>query len=538
MKRFNRAEICLAAVLIIALMFTTAGCGSSNTAAAGKGDQKKKTELRYSITDDPATMDPTSTSEIISYDLVRQLYNGLTDRTPEGKLTAGLAAKWETKDQGKTYTFTLRNNVKFQSGKKLTSKDVKYTFERILTPSKEAGDGVQYLSGVEGAQEMQDGKAKELKGFKIIDDYHFEITLTEPDIYFPVYCSVEPLYIVDQSVVEGKGTDWWKTVSAGTGPFKLKSYTKGQEIVLQANDTYFRGCPKIDTLDLKIVPEEDTALSMYQNGELDICDISGTNVEKAQGDAKLSKEMKSYPSADMTYLGFNQNLYKPFKDKKVREAFSLIIDRKKLTDKVMSGTAYPLYGVIAVGFEGYNKNIEKIDCNVEKAKDLLKEAGYSSSNPLPALKLYALPMDKDNAAYIAAQLKNELGVNVETVIPERAKMLEDLHSYKLPMFIFGSTAAYGDARTFLFDVLGTEGTMNFMQYSNKEFDDILAEATKVSDINKRNELYQKAEKLAMSDAAIAPIYTDKLSILIKPDVTGLKLSGLGLDSFESAKINN
>ena len=534
MKKCNKT-ICLVVALITAFMFTMTGCGS-NKASAGKNEQKKLETLRYSIPDDPATMDPTSTSEIISYEMVRQLYNGLTDRTPEGKVIPGLASKWVTNDQGKTYTFTLRNDVKFQSGKKLTSKDVKYTFESILTPKKDAGDGVQYLSGVEGAQEMLAGKAKELKGFKIIDDYKFQITLTEPDIYFPVYCSVEPLYIVDQSVIEGKGADWWKTASAGTGPFKLKSYVKGQKIVLAANDLYFRGCPQIDTLEFKVVPEEDTALSMYQNGELDICDISGANVEKAQSDTTLSKELKSYPSADMTYLGFNQNLYKPFKDKRVREAFSLVIDREKLASKIMSGTAYPLYGVIAVGFEGYNKNIPKIDYQADKAKELLNEAGYNSSNPLPALKLYSLPMDKDNAAYIASQLKNILGVKVDCVQPDRPKMLDDLHSYKLPFFIFGSTAAYGDARTFLFDVLGTKGTMNFMQYSNKEYDDILEQATKIDDESRRNELYQKAEKLAMDDAAIAPIYTDKLFILIKPNVEGIRLSGLGVDTFESAKI--
>ncbi len=535
MKTFKKGRACLFVSIMLTIILAVTGCGNSKKAGSEKESKTPKV-LRYSICEEPATMDPTATFEILSYALDRQLYNGLTDRTVEGKVAPGLAEKWETNDGGKTYKFTLQKGVKFHSGKELTADDVKYTFETILNPKRESGDGVSFLSGVVGAKEMQDGKATELQGFKKINDYEFEISFVEPDIYFPEYCSVEPLYIIDKSAVEGKGDNWWQTASAGTGPFKLKEYVKGQKIVLEANDSYFRGRPEVDTFEIKIVPEEDTALAMYQNGELDICDISGANVEKAKADEKLSKELKSYPMADMTYLGFNQNLYKPFKDKRVREAFSLIIDREKMANKIMADTAYPLYGTIPVGFTGYNESIEKINYNVERAKQLLAEAGYSDKNPLPALKLYSLPMDKDNAAYIAAQLKNDLGIKVEPVQPDRAKMLEDLHSFKLPFFIFGSTAAYGDARTVLFDVLGTKGTMNFMQYSNKEFDSILEKASKLNDVEKRNELYQKAEKLAISDSAIAPMYTSKMYMLIKPNVEGVRLSGLGTDSFESVKI--
>ena len=522
----------LAFLIVICLLFSVIGCGENDKQA-----QSTDKVMRYSLTSSPASMDPTTTSELFSYYIVRQMYNGLTDRTPEGNLKPGLAEKWEMMDNGKRFRFTLTKGIKFHSGKELTAKDVKYTFESILDPGHKAGDGISFLTNIVGAEEVQEGKENELKGFKILGDYKFEINLVEPDVCFPDYCAVECLYIVDGEAIKDKGDNWWESFSAGTGPFKLKSYTRDQKIVFEANSEYWRGRPQIDELEIQIVPSEDTALSMYEKGQLDMCDVPVGQLERVKEDANLSKELKSFPFANMSYLGFNHNLYAPFKDKRVRQAINLVIDRKKMTENIMAGAAYPLYGAIPVGFSCYDKDLPEIPYNPEQARELLYQAGYDKNNPLPPLKLYCFPMDDTNGSYIISQLQRELGMEVELVLPDRAKILADLRNRQLAFFLFGCTADYGDARTILGSVFHSKGgRMNASQYSNSEFDKLLDQAAIIADSAERGKIYREAERVLMSDWACAPLYTDKSYVLIKPNVKDVPLSPLGLDTFERVKI--
>lgn len=535
-------------VIIITLIISAAGCGKTpqesdvEKSSAKQDNEKSEADveqvMRYAFSAAPGSMEPITTNELYSFYIVRQIYNGLTDRTPEGGLLPGLAEKWETKDGGKTYHFNLKEGVKFHSGKELTSKDVKYTFEAILTPAKKGGFGVEFLTNIVGAKEMLDGKATELKGFKALGDYEFEIELTEPDVLFPNYCSVECLYIVDGEAAEGQGDNWWEKLSAGTGPFKLKSYERDKKIVLVANEEYWRGRPQIDTLEIHIVPSEDTALSMYESGQLDMCDVPFQQLERIKADAKLSKELQYTPIAQLMYLGFNQNLYAPFKDVRVREAINLVIDRKNMVKSIMADAAFPLYGVIPVGFACYDKNIAEIPYDPEMARQLLEQAGYNKNKPLPPVTISTSAKSQDIASYIQSQLKRELGMKVEVETPERAKVLADLRGQKIPLFIWGCTADYGDAKTIISTVFSPTGSMNFSQYDNKEFNQLMEKAANETNAGERNKAYLEAERTIMADWGCAPLYNKKAYLLIKPYVKDVPLSTLGLDTFEPVKIQH
>lgn len=524
-------------VLALAMTLGMAGCGNSSSSAntESTAETSVSTTLRYGLTSGPENMDPTNLSELYAYRIVRQCYNGLTDRATDGSVTdTGLAKSWTVNEEGTEYHFVLKKGIKFHSGAELTSKDVKFTFERILNPEG-TGDGISFLEGIVGAADMIDGKTTELAGFKTDNDYEFTITFENPEFMFPEYCSAESLYIVDSSVVDGAEDNWWETQSAGTGPFSLKSFVADEKIELKANPDYFNGAPSVSTVEFIVVDDENTQYTMYQNDELDVIDAPYAELENIKADDNMKNQLVEYPTAAMTYLGMNQSLYEPFQDARVREAISLVISTDTLADKIMARTACPLYGVIPQDFCGYNDSIKAPEYNVKKAKELLKEAGYNENNPLPEISLAYLPMDEDNAVFIADQLKNELGWDVKLDGPDRSTMIDTLWEYKYEFFIFGGTADYGDAGCLL-SMFTTDAGRNFGLYSNKDYDSLIEKASSTADVDERNKLYQEAEQLLMDDHAMIPLYVDKSFLLVKPSVSGLRYSPLGMDSLEDVVI--
>jgi oligopeptide transport system substrate-binding protein len=491
--------------------------------------------LRCAYTTSPSTLDPITTQELYSYYVVRQMYNGLTDRTPDGSLFPGLAEKWETKNSGKSYRFTLRKGVRFHSGKELTARDVKYTFEKILSPKSKGGAGAQYLRNIVGAPDVQAGKSADLKGFVMLDDYDFEIMQEKPDVYLPYYCSVECLYVVDGDALKGQDDVWWQRFSAGTGPFRLESYQRNRRIIFKANLDYWRGRPPLDRVEIDIVPSEDTALSMYEDGQLDMIEAPSAQVTRIRANPQLLSQLHNIPVARLVYIGFNDRLYPPFADKRIRQAINLVIDRKKMTSNIMEDTAYPLYGVIPVGFRGYDKSIAEIPYDPDQARRLLREAGYTKDNPLPPVEFSCYPDPVENlvASYITSQLITELGMRVQLHQAERSKILNDLRNRQVPFYISGSTAAYGDVRTILASVFGSEG---FARFRGNDFDPLLEKAAQTNDAEQRDGIYHRIEQMLLSNWAVAPLYTKKDFLLIKPYVKDVPLSCLGLDTFEPVKI--
>lgn len=527
-------------MLCMAMVFCLAACGqtgNSSGASASKSEKTTKTSvLHYGIQATPPNVDPTNLYDINAYSMVRQCYEGLTDRDESGKVKPGLATSWDTPDNGLTWHFVLAKGVKFHSGKELTAKDVKFTFERALSP-KSKGDGATYLADIKGADAIQKGSSTELSGFETLGDYEFNIHFSKADMLFPSACSIECLYIVDQSVVEGKGNSWWEKASAGTGPFILTKYSEDDKLVMKAFDKYRKGKPAISGIEFDIVGNDNTLMEMYKSGDLDIIEAPSSKLKTIRSDSKMSKQLKECVSGDINYLGMNADLYKPFADARVREAIALVINQKDIAEKIMNSTAKPLYGIIPVDFTGYNSEMENQPAyNVEKAKTLLKEAGYGASNPLPEVTLIYLGVDEDNATYIANQLKEKLGWSVKLKSPDRSTLLDNLFDKKYSFFIWGCTADYGDEYT-IADNFSTGAMRNFGNYSNKQYDALLAQASKTADADARIKLYRQAEKiLVLQDFGCVPLYTDVNFLLVKPSVSGVRYGCLGLDCLGDVSI--
>ena len=195
--------------------------------------------LRTNLRADPAMVDPVTYSELVAGDVMKNLYEGFTEIDKDGNVVPALAVRWEANPDNKGFRFHLRKGVKFHSGREFTAKDVKWTFEQILLPGNKGGLTLAYLKVLEGAQEIQEGKATQLSGVKVVDPYTVEVRFTKPDVLFPIY----PFQFMDSGIVAQHGADWPTKVSAGTGPFKFVHWKRGQEVRLAAHKDYWGGAP-------------------------------------------------------------------------------------------------------------------------------------------------------------------------------------------------------------------------------------------------------------------------------------------------------
>jgi len=517
MPRVHTTVVALTALLVAAV-------------AAGPAEAKA---LRLNVEADPATLSPIQNSELISGDIIDNMYEGLTAIDKDGRVVPALAERWQAIDEGKGFRFQLRKGVKFHSGRELTAADVKWTFEQIVTPSQKGGLGVTYLTKVVGAREMLDGKATELPGIKVVDAQTLEIRFTEPDVLFPMY----PLRVVDRQVVKDHGPDWAQKASAGTGPFTFVHWKRGVEVQVAAFPGYWRGGPQIDGVVFTVVPQIDTAISMYEAGELDLVDVPRVAIRRVLQDARFANQLIQVPAAQVQYLGLNQNLYPPFKDRRLREAISLTVNRDALVKGLYGGAAIALYGSVTPGVPGFDPEVPKIPYDPERARKLLGEAGFPGGKGLPAVDLQSTAPFKDEVAYLANQLKKELGMDVRVQLVERGTFIKAMNEGQVPFFSWGWTADYPDGAYFLSQMWHSKSRWNRPRYANPKYDELVDRAMTVADNEARYRLYHQAERLLLEDVGMVPLTVRMQVAIRKPNVSNVYLTPFRYRPFAEVRIN-
>lgn len=504
--------------------------GALLAATAGVAEAKS---LRLNVVADPAQMDPITYSEIVAGRIIRNMYEGFTVISDDGKNEPALAERWEPLSGGPGFRFFLRKGVTFHSGRPFTAKDVKYTFEELLRPGGKGGLNATYLTIVVGAKEMKDGTAKELSGVKIVDDHTIDISFTKPDVLFPIY----PFYFMDSGIVAEQGADWMTKVSAGTGPYKFKQWRRGVSVDLEPHKTYWGGAPKIDGVSFMIVPNADTALSQYDAGELDFVDVYAAAIRRVLRDDRYAKDLIRVPRAQSTYLGMNQALYAPFKDKRVREAISLSIDRNAMVRGLYGGAAFPLNGVVTPGMPGFNPALPELKFDPDRAKKLLAEAGFPDGKGMPPVDIVSTEANKDEITYYANQFNRVLGMQVNVKVAERATHIRAMNAGEVAFFPWGWTADYTDAAYYLSQMWYGPSPYNRPRWKNAEYDKLIDEALTIADDAKRFALYNKAEKVLLDDFGMAPVPMPASVALRKPNVRNVTLTPFGFSSFAKAEIN-
>lgn len=509
-KNFLSLILCL---FMIAACFS--GCGQDSSSASNQG--KSANQVLTLSLEDFESLDPQvgTSSEVAN--VGREIYNSLLTYDTNNNLVPDLLAAMPTVSaDGLKYSFELKPNIKFCDGEVLKSSDVKYTFERMLLPQTKACNG-WFIDMIKGASDMENGKAAALSGFKIVDDTKFEITLEKP--YSPFLQSIASVFV---SIFPEKGCktagDNWGKQPIGTGPFMVKSWNKGEDLILVKNP-YFNKPVKISEIDYKVISDDATTELEFKSGTIDEYDIPTEKYNGYKNDAKYKNNVMVHSSLHTSYITFN-NTNKYLKDARVREAISIAIDRDKLCKDVLNGTAEPAYTFLAPGMIGYDSNA-RIEYNQAKAKELLKEAGYPNGF---SINIYQTQNSKSRLDLNTALqgMLEPIGVKLNIVQVDDASFIDMRNNGKITMYSCDWWADFDDPDNFLYSICYSQNSLRrSLMYSNKDLDNMLVEARSITDNAKRNELYKKADhKICEEDYAIAPLSHNLDIRVFSPNLKG------------------
>ena len=472
--------------------------------------------LQLATSSNPARLNPLLATDSSSSEITGFIFNGLVKYDKDSKEIIGDLAKEFYFKNPTTLIFKLRKNVKWQDGKDFTADDILFTY-KILTSDKVASP---YSAGF-----------RFVKDVKVLDKYTLEVDYKEP--YFKALetwmMGILPRHILKNE--KNLMTSSFNTHPIGTGPYKLTQLELSKNIELTAFDAYFEGRPKIDKISFHVIPDPMTRLLMLKNGQLDIGSIEPLVMQRQLG-ADFFKKFNIYEkiSLSYTYLGFNLRR-KKFQDARVRQALSLAINRQELVDILFFKHAKVCSGPFLPGTMAFNPNVKVPTQNIQKAKELLKEAGYDAKHP------FSFEIVTSNASsirpYAAEILQYQLqkaGVKVTLRVMEWQAFLNMVvfpHKFDAVLLGWGLSPT-PDPYIFWDSASDKPGGFNLVGYHNKKLDKLIAKSQKVINRKKLGQMWQKMFKMIVDDNPYLFLYIPNSITAVNKNIKHIEpaLSGI------------
>jgi oligopeptide transport system substrate-binding protein len=484
----------------------------------------------------PLTLDPAISADMSSHTYVMQIFSGLVRLDQDLNIVPDIAESWEESLDGKTYTFHLRQGVKFHNGRDVKAADFKYSWERACDPATGSGTAATYLGDIVGAKDMLAGKTGEISGVKVIDDYTLKVTIDAPRAYFLDKLAYPTAFVVDMVNVES-GQNWWREPD-GTGPFKLREWTPSQRLILERNQIYYGEPAKLEQIIFHFLA--GVPMALYETGQIDVTFVSTSYIDQASDETNpLHQELAVTPELSLYYIGFN-TAQPPFDDVNVRRAFCLAVNKERIAEVILRDMVGVADGILPPGMPGYSEALEGLDYDVEKAKELITASRYEDFSNLPPITLTFEGYGNSIPRYLGAiiqEWQQNLGVEISVRQLEPENFLYNLKQEKDDMFMLGWIADYPDPHTFLDILFYTGSENNIFEYSNLDLNALLDQAAIEQDKAVRLAMYRQAEQLVVDDAPCFPLFHGTNYILVKSYVKGYELSPLGIPDLSRVHID-
>lgn len=514
----------LVALLLAMLMISACSDGE----VAVQGEEKDGGEsvesggkLMLGTTAAPTLFNPYYSTDTSSSTLEGFMFSGLVtvdeDFNPEGDL----AESWEFSDDGLTWTFHLRENVKWHDGEDFNADDVVFSYGIPLDEEYVGPRGLPF--------EIIDEINK-------IDDYTVEFVLSEPYAPFITITAqfeVLPKHILGDVPIEDLGKDKFNTKEPiGTGPFKFKEWKEGEYIELVANEDYYLGKPKLDGIIYKIVPDMNTLMAQLEVGDINMTGISPQYIETAK---KLEEKGKvvvtSGPANAFEYIGYNLR-NELFQDKKVRQALTHAIDKESIVTAILDGAGTVADGPGSPANWAFNPDMPKFEYDPELAKKMLKEAGWepNSEGILEkdgkkfefVLKTTSANEVRQQIAEVAQQQFKEIGIKTTIEVLEWSAYVEQTSppNWNFDAMVAGWSIGSDPDPTWFWHSSEIENGLNYNGYSNEKVDELLSENTKISDLEERKNIIAEADSIVAEDQPNTFLYYVEGSLANSPTLHG------------------
>jgi len=465
---------------------------------------------------EPTTLDPALCADATSASYIVEIFSGLVTLDDDLRVIGDIAESYNIGPDGVTYTFYLRDGVKFHNGKAVTANDFKYSIERAADPGTGSPVAEAYLGDIVGVKEKLRGEVDEVSGVKVIDDAILQITIDAPKAYFLAKLTHPIAFVVDEENVNS-GTNWWQHPN-GTGPFKLREWREEDWIVLERNEYFYREVAKLEEV---IFILRGDSMMMYENGEIDITQIGIANIERVLDPTNpLNEELFIIPELSVQYIAFNTAM-PPFDDERVRQAFCHAVDKDKIIEILLKSIVSRADGILPPGMPGYNEELKGLDYDVEKAQQLIAESSYGDGLPSIVLTVPGSCAGVSSVDIaIASMWQENLGVAVEVELVDFDTFIDEVREQRFQVFRIGWLADYPDAENFLDLLFYSESVENHTAYGNPDVDQLLERAWVEGDLYARLAIYQEVEQTIVDDAPWLPLWFDQSYHLVKPYVKG------------------
>ena len=476
---------------------------------------------------EPASLDPAAAADNFSFQVLQDLYEGLTIESATGQVLPGVASSWTSNEAGTEYTFHLRDGARWSNGKPVRAQEFVFAWRRVLDPSRGSpvSDDLRLIAG---APDIIAGRLPpDALGVYAPNDKVLVVKLERPAPYLPqilTHSATFPVYS-ETSARSHAPTTW-----VSNGPYVLSNWLPGTKLELVRNPNYWDETNvRITKVSYQIASDQNSQLSRYRAGELDITDIVPANAVSWIR-AEHSSELVVAPFLATAYFGLN--LSTPvFSSVELRRALAMAIDRNRIAAAQGFGQP-PAYGFVPPGTWNYTPQnwpwsaISDED-RIAEAKRLYAHSGYTLAKPLRIRLLFnANTAIKQTAILIAAMWKEVLGIDTELTEEEYRVFLQSRHDKtRWEVARLGWTADFNDASNFL-DTFRKNSPNNDAGYSNTSYDALLDAAARTSDLDTRRQLLEAAERVMLGDYPILPLYFFVSKRLVKPYVHGVQLNPL------------
>lgn len=507
---------------------TTEETGGSEDGAATEGDAAQGGDLVLAVLSDASSLDPHGSNDVPSSVVQENIYETLVNRDENNEIVPGLAESWEQVDDT-TWSFQLREGITFHDGEEFNAEVVKANLDRIRDEA--VGSPRLFLF------EM-------ITDVNVVDDYQVEITTEYPFSPLLAHLShngggmISPASIeADYEALEG-GADPGSVISeepVGTGYFKFDSWNVGSEIKLVKNEEYWDEPANVDSVTFRVVPDSQVRAADLETGNVHIIDpVQPNEVERINNSGVAS--VLQTPSSSLAYLGFNTEK-EPFDDPLVRQAISYAIDRQAIISGIYDDFAIPANGPLAPGIFGYTEDIDAVEFDMDRARELIEEAGmadgfttsiWTNDNP-----------QRQSIAVLVQEALAELNIDVSINVMEFGAYLDQTAAGEHDMFILGWSNPTGDADYGMYALFhssqkGNPGNRSF--YENPEVDALLDEGRQEADPERREEIYAEVAQLLTDDAPMAFLVHTEYLNGISDNVSGFSIDTSGIYQLKDVSI--
>ncbi|MGG4095659.1 glutathione ABC transporter substrate-binding protein [Paenibacillus lautus] len=449
-------------------------------------DDTGANELVIAWLSDPPSMDPHMSTDQQTSVMTTHIYDTLVIHDKDLNIQPGLAESWKAIDE-LTWEFKLRQGVKFTDGSPFNAEVVKANIDRMQDP--EVASPRASLVGM-----IKEVKVVDEYTVQLVTEYAFSPLLAHLAHSAVGMISAEAIKLDYEKVKAGeKGGAYLAQNPVGTGVFKLESWNPGQEVKLVANADYWGDKAKVERVTFKVVSEEGTRIAELETGYAHIIDpVSPSSISRIESTDGMSLNRQA--SLSLSYIGFN-NDKKPFNDVRVRQALSMAINKDEIISGIYEGTGIPAVGPLAPDVNGYDATVKPIEHNIDKAKELLKEAGYEGGFST-TIWTNDNPERIKVAEYVQSKLK-ELNVEVKIEVVEWGAYLAQTAEGKHDMFILGWSTVTADADYGMYELfhsknVGEPGNRTFTK--DPELDKLLDAGRKENDPEQRKLIYKQAQE--------------------------------------------